>query len=308
MAREITPDEIRAADLGRSIRGYDRRQTEQLLADIAEAHTEVIAQRDALMDQLETLRLERRERESQWKHDEASLSARIEASKRRMADLEAERERLREANAMEGEEFKRLRDDLAKAHARIGELASELAEQEEFVNRLRTRDKALSEQLAMLDSEARAHSEAVTGEATAAEEQALVALARVEQAAETVERQAREQVEEVVAEVRERVDQILRPDYDVSRTESQPDDDSPIQREGPHNEVPRQPLDELDTPATTVGHEGEPSHRPEFEPRPILEFPLDLRRAPQKSDEDQRRGDAEEGADLPLGDYREPSS
>jgi hypothetical protein len=291
MEREITPDEIRASDLGRSFRGYNRKQTEQLLADVAEAHAEVIAQRDALAQQVEALRSDRSARETQAKHEAGELSSRVEESQRRAAELEGELERLRETHARESGESQRLRDEFAEAQTALEKQRSETAGQEELVARLRTRAKALSEQLAMLESDARAESADAATQTTTLEERALLALARVERAAERIERDAREHVDTILTEAHDRADEIVRAAHDSPETKSVDPADSSVAH---------------DNSATDVGDAGEPRHRPEFDLAPIPDFPTGLRARPEGPSEEPEERGAEEAAGLRFSDYRDP--
>ena len=298
MARQITPDEIRGADLGGSIRGYDRKQTEQFLADVAEAHAQVIAQRDALARQAEALRSERTDREAQADHEVGVLKARLEKSQRRALELEEELDRLRDTRSKEDEDSHELREELARARSAIAEQRMELAEHEEVVVRLRTREKALSERLAMMEAEARAQAEDLTVQTTAVEERALLALARVEQAAETIEREARGQVETILTKARERAEEILRAaeestaDHDVTPRPS----DADIFR---LHEPP-----ELRNPATSADQARERLDRPEFDAGAPPDLSFDLRPTSAEPRPDPGAG-ADEDAGFRLSDYQD---
>jgi hypothetical protein len=309
MAREITPDEIRGADLGRSLRGYDRKQTEQFLADVAEAHARLIAQRDALAQHAEALRSESSERDAQAKQDVAGLNARLERSKRRALELEAELDRLRETHSREDEESQRVREELARAHAALVERRSEIAEHEEVVARFRTREKALSEQLRMLEGEVRARAEDSTEQTTAVEEKARLALEQVEQAAQRIEHEARGHVETMLTEAWKRANEIIQAAERSTVAEPAQDDEESAREGGALSDDDLFRFEsppELRTPAASDGGTPEPVHRPEFDtPGPDLSF--DLRpHAPHHEADDRSR--PEEDARLPLTDHQDPGA
>jgi hypothetical protein len=308
MERQITPDEIRGADLGRSIRGYNRTQTEQFLADVAEAQAHLITERDALAQKAEALRSERSERDAQAKRELAALNARLEKSQQRAAELEAELGGLRQTRSREDEESQRVREELARANAALAEQRSELAEHEEVVVRLRTREKALSEQLRMMEAEARARADDFTEQTTAVDERALVALARVEQTAEEIERGARDEMETILTEARRRADEIIR--VAESSTTAEPvrsDDASATHHGAPDDDFFRfEKPPEPDTPAASTGVPSrEAVHRPEFD-APASDLSLDLRPGSPKLrlEPDEAIG-ADDDAHLPLSDHRD---
>jgi cell division septum initiation protein DivIVA len=311
MERHITPDEIRGADLGRSIRGYNRTQTEQFLADVAEAQARLITERDALAQEAEALRSEISERDAQAKRDLAALNARFEKSQQRAVELEAELGGLRQTRSREDEKSQRVREELARANAALAEQRSELAEHEEVVVRLRTREKALSEQLRMMEADARARADDLTEQTTAVEEQALVALARVEQTAAEIEREARDEMETILTEARRRADEIIRAAESSTIPEPVRSDDA----SAPHPGAPDSDLEddlfrfdkppELGTPANAGGLSREAVHRPEFD-APASDLSLDLRPgSPELRLEPDEAGGADEDAHLPLSDYRD---
>jgi chromosome segregation ATPase len=309
LARQITPDEIRGADLSRSIRGYDRKQTEQLLADVAEAHAQLIAERDALARQADVLRSELTERDAQAQLDGATLNARLEQTQQRALELEAELDRLRETRSREDEESQRVQEELARAHEAIAEQRSELAEHEEAVVRLRTREKALSEQLRMMEAEAQARGEDLTEQSTVAEERALLALARVEHAAEKIERQAQGQLDAILTEARERADEITRAAERSGAAEAPPADDvsAPEDEALSGKDLFRfETPPELDRPGTNDRDTREAVHRPEFDAPTAPDLSFDLRPAPDDAREaPDETGGADEDARFPSSDYRE---
>jgi cell division septum initiation protein DivIVA len=120
----LSPEEIRHVSISRGVRGYDRQETDQLLATIAESFESVWHQRTDLYAEVTRLRtevqaagrLERLQKEEianlqeRLKHQEATIATLREESERMETDREAllaERER---ARAEQGE----LRSSLLK--------------------------------------------------------------------------------------------------------------------------------------------------------------------------------------------------
>jgi hypothetical protein len=301
MAREITPDEIRGADLGRSIRGYDRTQTEQLLADVAEAHARVIAQRDALAQQAEAFRSESNDRDARAKRDIAAVNAALEKIQQRALELEAELDRLRETRSREDEESRHVREELARAHEALAEQRSELAEHEELVLRLRTREKALSEQLRMIEAEARAGGENFTEQTTNVEERALLALARVDRVAEQMEREARGRLETMLTEARERADEITRAAERSTAAEPAQDEDLSAPEDEPLSRDDQTPS-EVDT---TADSDREPVHRPEFDAGAAPDLPFDVGSESHELRHERNDQGADDDARVSLTDDRE---
>jgi chromosome segregation ATPase len=229
MAQEITPNEIREANLNRRLRGYDLQETEQLLAEVAESYEKVLTEREALSEQLQILRHEQTERERAWRLQVEQLKERLSDREGRVSDLEAELARLEEERSKQLEKASRLIAELASAQATKAGQGSELAEHRESVARLETRERALVEQVAMLEAqlEQADETDATPAERRAMadlEERAARTLLRLDRLVERAERETRRDAEIMLRKVRERVDEILR----SAETQPQPPADEPV--------------------------------------------------------------------------------
>jgi DNA repair exonuclease SbcCD ATPase subunit len=211
MAHELRPDEIREANLNARFRGYDQEQTERLLADVAESYEKVLTEREALSEQLETLQHEEAERERGWLLQLEGLHERLSDRERRVSDLEAKVTHLEQ----ELEKTSSLTDELARAQAAEAGLRSELAELGESVARLEARERALVEQIGML--EAQLEPADASGPARAArramphlEDRAARILLRLDHLLERAQGETRRDAEITLKKARERADEIVR--------------------------------------------------------------------------------------------------
>jgi chromosome segregation ATPase len=215
MAQEIKPDEIREASLNRRLRGYDPQETEQLLADVAESYEKVLAEREALSEQLEELQHEQVEHERSLRLQLERVDERLSDRERRVSELEATVARLAQERSNQLEEAVRLTDELARAQAAKTGQGSELAVQRESLARLEIHERALVEQIAMLEAQVEQTDEA---EATLAdrramahlEERAARTLLRLDRLVEQAQRQTRRDAELTLKKARERADEIAR--------------------------------------------------------------------------------------------------
>ena len=211
MPREKTSDAVVNGTLKRRLRGYDRRQTEHLLTEAAEDLARVRAERDALSDNLSNLRREQEEFAQRFEAERSELKERLGDRKGRVVDLEVEVANFKEQESKQAEEIRRLTDELSSLRAVHDACQSELADQRESVARLELREKALVEQLAML--EGLLHQEDVSPAAGSAlphhDERAAARLLRLDRVVETLERETRREAEVTLKKARERAEQIL---------------------------------------------------------------------------------------------------
>ena len=317
MPPDLTPDDIRRADLGRQFRGYHRGQTEHLLALIAEEHGRVLEQRDALSRQIGDLQREHDDRDTEAKRVAEELSARFQDRDRRAADLGAELKELREARSSELEEAQGLREELSIAQAALEQHRSELIEHREVVARLRTREKALAEQVAMLESQLGEVGEAEVWkpqpEATHLDERAVRALGHLDRVVEVVEREARHDAERMLRKARERADEIIRSaeaerERRLAEEIARHADGEQVREE--HSEGYGRTSDRsaiaADASSIGGGHGREPRHLPEYDVRPVWDLPGDLRTSGKDHEDDE--GHEDDGRQVPrrLG-FGEPT-
>jgi len=212
--REITPNAIRKATLKRRFRGYDRHETEQLLAEVAEGYEKVRAEREALSKEAENLRREQEAREVRSRTERDKLKEELSDRDRRVSDLEAQIARIQEEHSKQLEEVKRLTEELSRAHVARKAHQAELGQQRQSVARRETREKALLEQIAMLEAQLKQEEEA---QATPTDPQprsqrddrAAARLLRLDRVVETLERETRREAETMLKKARERADEIL---------------------------------------------------------------------------------------------------
>lgn len=258
MARETTPDSIRETALKRRFRGYDPHETEQLLAVAAERLDQVLRERSSLSQQATAQRRSLEEAERNFKSELDRLNEELAARDQPLRELEGELTTLQEERSKHLEDAKRLTEELSAARAADEEHQAAVTELRETVGRLEIREKALAEQIAMLDSQFTSVKEA---ESTTPTTQALAhldgraatTLLRLDQALETIEREAREEAEMMLERAREQAEQILT-----------------------SAEARRQPV-EPETPESQTSDEGQEEYDPvaalERVERPVNEAP-----------------------------------
>jgi cell division septum initiation protein DivIVA len=215
MAREITPNGIRETALKRRPLGYDRHETEQLLAEVAESLERILWDRSALSQQAAELQRDLERAKRDFKGELERLNAELAALGRRLPELEGELAILQKNRSKQLEEADRLTEELSGAKAAEEEHRAEMTELGETVARLETREKALAEQIAMLESQLEhAHEEEATTAAPQAlaqlDDHAATTLLRLDRAVETVEREAREEAERVLERAQKQAEEILR--------------------------------------------------------------------------------------------------
>jgi cell division septum initiation protein DivIVA len=215
MAREITPDTIRETALKRRLRGYDPRETEQLLADVAESLERLMRERSSLREQTAGMRKDLDELGEAFKDEVKHFNETLTARDQRLSEVQSELTRLQDERSKHTEERERLTEELSGAKADRDNHEETMTELRETVARFETREKALLEQIAMLESQLE-HTD--DREATAAEQQVLAdlddrtstTLLRLDRAIETVEREAHEQAELLLKRAHEKAEEIVR--------------------------------------------------------------------------------------------------
>jgi chromosome segregation ATPase len=209
MARETTPDSIRETALRRRLLGYDRHETEQLLAVVAERLDQVLRDRNSLSQEAIA---QRRSLERNFKSELDRLNGELAVRDQRLRELEGELTTLQEERSKHLKDADRLTEELSSARAADEEHQAALTELRETLGRLETREKALAEQIAMLESQF-AHPEEPTPTAHAfdhLDERAATTLVRLDRAVETIEREAREEAGMILERAREQAEEMLR--------------------------------------------------------------------------------------------------
>jgi chromosome segregation ATPase len=212
MAREITPDTIRKTELKRRFLGYDRRETEQLLAEVAESWDRVIRDRNSLSKQAAAQRETLEEAERNFKSELDRRKEELAGHDERLQELEGELNTLHEERSQHLEDAARLTEELSSAKAADEGHQAALTELRETLGRLETREKALAEQIAMLESQfTHAQEPEPTKQAlTHLDDRAALTLVRLDRALETIEREAREEAEMILERARVQAEEIVR--------------------------------------------------------------------------------------------------
>lgn len=210
---EIGPDTIRSARLSRRLRGYDREQTEEFLAKVADGYERLHAERENLSDEVADLRRERQEAEERSQAELDRLKESLDERERHLGDLEAELGRLEEERSKQAVELDRLRDELLTVRAVQDELESKLEEHRDHTSRFVIREKALVEQRAMLVSqledeamEAASEHPALPGQS----DRVAAMLSRLDRFVEALERESRQSADLTLKKARERAQEIVR--------------------------------------------------------------------------------------------------
>jgi cell division septum initiation protein DivIVA len=212
--REIAHDAVRTATLTRRFRGYDRQETEGLLARVAESYEKVHAERVRLSEKVASLRAEAQEREARSRAELERLNSQLGDRERQITGLEAKIARLEQEQAKQLEDLARMRTELSQARTVHEDLEAESREHGERVARSALREKALVAQIAMLVSQLK---EEETTQALPPDQRALperadrgaAMLHRLDRVVETLERESRREAEITLKKARERADEIV---------------------------------------------------------------------------------------------------
>jgi ABC-type transporter Mla subunit MlaD len=137
----------------RRFRGYDRRQTDELLADLGTRFDQVRGERDALAASMEELRRERAERERHAGQELEQATEELAARKQQVTELQQQVSELERGNAQHLDELRRLREELLQTQLAQQRLHADWADQHASVARLALRERALVEQVVMLRDE-----------------------------------------------------------------------------------------------------------------------------------------------------------
>ena len=198
-----------AAALKRRFRGYDRRQTDQLLADLTTRCERLGSERDALLTVIEELRRTQEERERGADNAREETLHELDGREQQVSQLEQRVDELERENAQHVEELRRLREELLEARATQQRHDAEWADHQATLARLEVRERALVEQLVMLKEELR-EGESEMRALPAAEQAAISRLSRLDQLVESVARETRREAELTLKKARARADEIVR--------------------------------------------------------------------------------------------------
>lgn len=139
--------------LKRRFRGYDRAQTEQLIADMTQECDTLTAERHSLEETIEQLRAEHRTLELRTDQEANEVLRQLTARERQVSDLEREIRVLTRKHDQQRVELERAGDQLSRAVAEERRHEDERAELLAHVGRVELRERVLVEQLTILKSE-----------------------------------------------------------------------------------------------------------------------------------------------------------
>lgn len=131
----LTPEEIRHLSIPRKVRGYDRAETDRILAEIAEGYALVWRERSDLADELTRVRKV------------------LEDGARRQAEQDEEAKRLQERLVSQNVEEARRREELQELQGQIERLEAERAEGRQAEDQLRTELETLGVELEGIHSD-----------------------------------------------------------------------------------------------------------------------------------------------------------
>jgi len=213
--RDIAPDAVRNASLTRRLRGYDREETDDLLASIASSYSKVYVERARLSEEVAALSAERQASDAQVRAELESLGEQLRERDRRIAELQTLVARFDEERSKELEGRDRLREELFRVRTMQQEAETDAREHSEHLAaRFALREKALVAQIAMLASQLDdAETEAISRESRSLPERAdraASALLQLDRVVEALEQESRREAELTVREAREGADQIVR--------------------------------------------------------------------------------------------------
>jgi cell division septum initiation protein DivIVA len=184
-----------APSLKRRFRGYDRAQTDELIAQLTQSCAELAADRNSLNAAVEELRAEQGEHKRRSDQEANEVLRELTARERQVADLERQLRDMTHKHAQRQSEVDRLGKELVRARVEEQRFTDERAELLARVGRIELRERVLVEQLTILRGEL-LH--------TRDPRDALDHLV------ETVTQEAREEAEMTLKKARARADEIVR--------------------------------------------------------------------------------------------------
>jgi cell division septum initiation protein DivIVA len=183
-----------APTIERRFRGYDRGQTDELIAELTARCEALAAERKRLNEAIETLRAEQREQQLRADREANDVLRELTARERQVADLERQIRELTRTHEQQQAALERAGNELLRSRVEEQRHHDEQAELLARVGRVELRERVLVEQLTILKSELRE---------TRDPREALDRLV------ETVTQEARDEAELTLKKARARADQIV---------------------------------------------------------------------------------------------------
>lgn len=181
--------------LKRRFRGYDRAQTDELIAHLTQSRTALTAERNSLRETIEQLRTEHREHELRTDQEADGVLRELTSREREVSDLERELRGMKRKDEQQQDALGRMGDELLRARVEARRHNDERAELLALVGRVELRERVLAEQLAILKGEL--HQTRDPREA-------------LDRLVETVTQEARDEAELTLKKARAHAEQIVR--------------------------------------------------------------------------------------------------
>lgn len=181
--------------LKRRFRGYDRAQTDDLLAQLRTSCDALTAERNSLRETIEKLRDEQREHEARTDREANDVLRELTTREREVADLERLIRELTQKDEQQQARLERVGDELLRARLEAQRHEDARAELLARVGRVELRERVLAEQLTILKGELN---------------QSRDPREALDRLVESVTQEARDEAELTLKKAREHADQIVR--------------------------------------------------------------------------------------------------
>jgi len=184
-----------APTLKRRFRGYDRAETDHLIADVTSRCDALTAERNSLRETIEGLRAEQRDHKRRTDEEADEMLRELTARERQVSDLERQVREMTRKYEQQQSALERAGDQLLRARVQEQRHEDERAELLAHAGRVELRERVLAEQLTILRGELHQTQDP------------RVALDRF---VETVTQEARHEAEVTLKKARARAEQIVR--------------------------------------------------------------------------------------------------
>lgn len=181
--------------LKRRFRGYDRAQTDDLIAQLMQSFDALTAERNGLRETIEKLRAEQREHETRTDREANDVLRELTAREREVSDLERQLRELTQRDDQQQARLERAGNELLRARVEAQRLEDERAELLARVGRVELRERVLAEQLTILKGELN---------------QSRDPREALDRLVESVTQEARDEAELTLKKARQHADQIVR--------------------------------------------------------------------------------------------------
>lgn len=181
--------------LKRRFRGYDRAQTDDLIAQLMQSFDALTAERNGLRETIEKLRAEQREHETRTDREANDVLRELTAREREVSDLERQLRELTQRGDQQQARLERAGNELLRARVEAQRHEDERAELLARVGRVELRERVLAEQLTILKGELN---------------QSRDPREALDRLVESVTQEARDEAELTLKKARQHADQIVR--------------------------------------------------------------------------------------------------